>query len=459
MIRKILIANRGEIALRIVRACRELGIQTLAVYSEADEQSLHVQLADEAICIGPAPSNESYLRADRILSAAEIADVDAIHPGYGFLSENAEFAEQCESCNITFIGPRSDTIRKMGDKARARETMEKAKVPIIPGSEGAIRDEKDALKVAQKIGFPVIIKAVSGGGGRGMRIASNAVSFTREFQSARLEAQKAFGDGSLYVEKYLENPRHIEFQIMADKHGNIVHLGERDCSVQRRHQKVIEEAPSPFLDKALRNRMGKAAIKAAEACDYVNAGTIEFLVDAKGNFYFIEMNTRIQVEHGVTEEATGVDLIKEQIQVASGNRLSFAQKDVVLSKHAIECRICAENPARNFIPSPGTIDLYYAPGGHGVRVDSHAYGGYTVSPHYDSMICKLITYGRTRKIAMDRMYRALSEYLIRGIDTNIEFVKAVVLDPAFRQGEATTSYVEEFLARAPKDLFDSDKTE
>ena len=456
MIRKILIANRGEIALRIVRACRELGIQTLAVYSEADEQSLHVQLADEAICIGPAPSAESYLRADRILSAAEVADVDAIHPGYGFLSENADFAEQCESCNITFIGPRAETIRRMGDKANAREAMKLAKVPIIPGSEGAIGDEEMALKVAKEIEFPVIIKAVSGGGGRGMRIAHNAVSFSREFQSARLEAQKAFGDGSLYVEKYLENPRHIEFQIMADKHGNIVHLGERDCSVQRRHQKVIEEAPSPFLDKTLRNRMGKAAIKAAEACDYVNAGTIEFLVDSKGHFYFIEMNTRIQVEHGVTEEATGVDLIKEQIQVASGNRLSFSQKEIVLGKHAIECRICAENPSKNFIPSPGTIGLYYAPGGHGVRVDSHVYGGYTVSPHYDSMICKLITYGRTRKIAMDRMYRALSEYLIRGIDTNVEFVKAVVLDPAFRQGEATTSYVEEFLARVPKDLFETD---
>ena len=456
MIRKILIANRGEIALRIVRACRELGIQTLAVYSEADEQSLHVQLADEAICIGPAPSAESYLRADRILSAAEVADVDAIHPGYGFLSENADFAEQCESCNITFIGPRAETIRRMGDKANAREAMKLAKVPIIPGSEGAIGDEAMALKVAKEIEFPVIIKAVSGGGGRGMRIAHNAVSFSREFQSARLEAQKAFGDGSLYVEKYLENPRHIEFQIMADKHGNIVHLGERDCSVQRRHQKVIEEAPSPFLDKTLRNRMGKAAIKAAEACDYVNAGTIEFLVDSKGHFYFIEMNTRIQVEHGVTEEATGVDLIKEQIQVASGNRLSFSQKEIVLGKHAIECRICAENPSKNFIPSPGTIGLYYAPGGHGVRVDSHVYGGYTVSPHYDSMICKLITYGRTRKIAMDRMYRALSEYLIRGIDTNVEFVKAVVLDPAFRQGEATTSYVEEFLARVPKDLFETD---
>ncbi len=455
MIRKILIANRGEIALRIVRACRELGIQTLAVYSEADEQSLHVQLADEAICIGPASGAESYLRADRILSAAEIADVDAIHPGYGFLSENAEFAEQCESCNITFIGPRAETIAKMGDKAIARETVAKAGVPIIPGSDGPIENEKEAIRVAQKIGFPVIIKAVAGGGGRGMRIAHNSVSFAKEFQSARLEATKAFGNGSLYVEKYLENPRHIEFQVLADKHGNAIHLGERDCSVQRRHQKVIEEAPSPFLDKNLRARMGKAALKATSAANYVNAGTIEFLVDSKGNFYFIEMNTRIQVEHAVTEEVTGVDLIKEQIQVASGNRLSLSQKDIVLSKHAIECRICAENPSRNFAPSPGTIGLYYAPGGHGVRVDSHVYGGYTVSPYYDSMICKLIAYGRTRKIALDRMYRALSEYIIRGIDTNIEFLKAVILDPGFRQGEATTSYVEEFLSRAPKDVFQS----
>lgn len=459
MIKKILIANRGEIALRIVRACRELGIQTLAVYSEADEQSLHVQLADEAICIGPAAGAESYLRADRILSAAEIADVDAIHPGYGFLSENAEFAEQCESCNITFIGPRSDTISKMGDKAVARETVANAGVPIIPGSDGPIEDESQAIKIAQKIGFPVIIKAVAGGGGRGMRIAHNAVSFAKEFQSARLEATKAFGNGSLYVEKYLENPRHIEFQVLADMHGNAIHLGERDCSVQRRHQKVIEEAPSPFLDKNLRNRMGKAALKAVSAVNYVNAGTIEFLVDAKGNFYFIEMNTRIQVEHAVTEEATGVDLIKEQIQIASGNRLSISQKDVVLAKHAIECRICAENPSRNFAPSPGTIGLYYAPGGHGVRVDSHVYGGYTVSPYYDSMICKLIAHGRTRKIALDRMYRALSEYIIRGIDTNIEFLKAVILDPGFRQGEATTSYVEEFLSRAPKEVFQNSSKE
>jgi len=454
MISKVLIANRGEISLRIARACRELGIRTLAVYSEADEQSLHVQLADEAICIGPASSAESYLRGDRIMSAAEVADVDAIHPGYGFLSENADFAEQCEACNILFIGPRSETIRKMGDKALARETVSKAGVPIIPGSDGPVENEKEALRVAKRIGFPVIIKAVSGGGGRGMRIAHNAVSFTKEFLTAKMEAEKAFGDGTMYVEKYLESPRHIEFQILADKHGKILHLGERDCSVQRRHQKVIEEAPSPFLDKALRNRMGKIAVKAAEAAEYENAGTIEFLVDAKGNFYFIEMNTRIQVEHGVTEEATGIDLIKEQIQIADGQRLGFDQKDVILSKHAIECRICAENPAANFTPSPGEISLYYPPGGHGVRVDSHVYGGYKVSPHYDSMIGKLMTYGRTRKIALDRMYRALSEYLIRGIHTNVGLCKSIVVDPSFRQGEATTSYVEEFLNRAPKELFE-----
>jgi acetyl-CoA carboxylase biotin carboxylase subunit len=343
---------------------------------------------------------------------------------------------------------------KMGDKSKARETVAKAGVPIIPGSDGPLENEHVATKVAQKIGFPVIIKAVAGGGGRGMRIAHNAVTFAKEFQSARLEAVKAFGNGELYIEKYLESPRHIEFQVLADMHGNMVHLGERDCSVQRRHQKVIEESPSPFLDKNLRNRMGKAAIKATQAADYVNAGTIEFLVDAKGNFYFIEMNTRIQVEHAVTEEATGIDLIKEQIQIASGNRLGFAQKDISLTKHAIECRVCAENPAKGFIPSPGEIGLYSAPGGHGVRVDSHVYGGYIVSPYYDSMISKVITYGRTRKIALDRMYRALSEYLIRGIDTNVDFLKAVLMDPAFRQGEATTSFIEEFLARVPKDFLD-----
>ncbi len=452
MFQKILIANRGEIALRVIRACRELGIKAVAVYSEADEQSLHVQLADHAICIGPAPSAQSYLKADRIISAAEVANVDAIHPGYGFLSEKARFAEQCEACNITFIGPSSKSIAMMGDKAVAKETVKKAKVPIVPGSEGTVADEKEGLKIAQKIGFPVIIKAVAGGGGKGMRRVYNAMTFAKEFNSARMEAEKAFGNGDVYVEKYIEEPRHIEFQILADKYGNTIHLGERDCSVQRRHQKLIEEAPSPFLTKDLRKKMGEAAVKAAQACGYVNAGTIEFLVDKNGNFYFIEMNTRIQVEHAVTEEVTGIDLIKEQILIAAGEKLRYKQGDITFNRHAIECRINAEDPARNFAPQPGEIKLYYAPGGHGVRVDSHAYGGYKVPPHYDSMIGKLITYGRTRDIALDRMNRALSEYIIRGIKTTIPFSKAVIQDPVFRAGHATTNFVEEFIARSPKDM-------
>ncbi len=453
MIQKLLIANRGEIALRIVRACRELGVKTLAVYSEADEQSLHVQLADEAICIGPAASSQSYLKADRIISAAEVADVDAIHPGYGFLSENADFAEQCESCNIKFVGPRSETIRQMGDKAMAKEVARKSKAPVIPGSEGAITSEAEALKIAKSIGFPVIIKAVAGGGGKGMRLAHNAVAFSREFEMARIEAEKAFGNGSVYVEKFIEDPRHIEFQLMADGHGKIVHLGERDCSVQRRYQKLIEEAPSPFLDKKLRDKMGKAAIRIAERCGYQGAGTIEFLVDKHGDFYFIEMNTRIQVEHGVTEEVTGLDLVKQQILVAGGEHMPWEQKDIQFTRHAIECRINAEDPARNFAPCPGTIDLYYPPGGHGVRIDSHIYGGYTVPSHYDSMVSKLITYAQTREMAIDRMYRALNEYLIRGIKTSIPFCAAIMKDPVFRSGAATTRYIEDFMARTPKDLF------
>jgi acetyl-CoA carboxylase biotin carboxylase subunit len=453
MIQKILIANRGEIALRIVRACRELGIKTLAVYSEADIQSLHVQLADEAICIGGPKSADSYMRADRIISAAEIADVDAIHPGYGFLSENSKFAEQCESCNIRFIGPKSQTIKIMGDKAVARNTVKKAGVPTVPGSDGPIDSESEATKVARKIGYPVIIKAVAGGGGRGMRIAHNDVSFAKEYHVARAEAEKAFNNASVYLEKYIQNPRHIEFQILADSHGKVLHLGERDCSVQRRHQKLIEESPSPFLNSDLRKRMGKAAIRAATSAEYENAGTIEFIVDSKGEFYFIEMNTRIQVEHPVTEEVTGVDLIKEQIRIASGEKLGFDQKDIEFRGHAIECRINAEDPARNFTPSPGTIGLYYAPGGHGVRVDSHVYSGYTIPPYYDSMIGKLIAHGDNRKMALERMYRALSEYLIRGIKTTIPLHKAILSDPVFIAGKATTGYLEEFLSRTPPDLF------
>jgi acetyl-CoA carboxylase biotin carboxylase subunit len=453
MIQKILIANRGEIALRIVRACRELGIKTLAVYSEADVQSLHVQLADEAICIGGPRSADSYMRADRIISAAEIADVDAIHPGYGFLSENAKFAEQCESCNIRFIGPKSHTIKIMGDKAVARQTVQKVGVPTVPGSDGPIDSESEATKVARKIGYPIIIKAVAGGGGRGMRIAHNDVSFAKEYHVARAEAEKTFNNASVYIEKYIQNPRHIEFQILADGHGNVIHLGERDCSVQRRHQKLIEESPSPFLTPDLRKKMGKAAVRAAAAAEYENAGTIEFIVDSKGEFYFIEMNTRIQVEHPVTEEVTGIDLIKEQIRIASGEKLNLDQKDVEFRGHAIECRINAEDPARSFTPSPGTIGLYYAPGGHGVRVDSHVSSGYTIPPYYDSLIGKLIAHGDNRKMALERMYRALSEYLIRGIKTTIPLHKAILSDPVFIAGKATTGYLEEFLSRTPPDLF------
>jgi acetyl-CoA carboxylase biotin carboxylase subunit len=453
MIQKILIANRGEIALRIVRACRELGIKTLAVYSEADVQSLHVQLADEAICIGGPKSSDSYMRADRIISAAEIADVDAIHPGYGFLSENSKFAEQCESCNIKFIGPKSQSIKIMGDKAVARDTVRKAGVPTVPGSDGPIDSEGEAVKIARKIGYPIIIKAVAGGGGRGMRIAHNDVSFAKEYHVARAEAEKTFGNGCVYIEKYIQSPRHIEFQILADSHGKVLHLGERDCSVQRRHQKLIEESPSPFLTSDLRKRMGKAAVRAAEAAEYENAGTIEFIVDAHGEFYFIEMNTRIQVEHPVTEEVTGIDLIKEQIRIASGEKLNFDQKDIEFRGHAIECRINAEDPARNFTPSPGTIGLYYTPGGHGVRVDSHVYSGYTIPPYYDSMIGKLIAHGDNRQTALERMYRALSEYLIRGIKTTIPLHKAILSDPIFIAGKATTAYLEEFLSRTPPDLF------
>ena len=455
MIRKVLIANRGEIALRIIRACRELGIKTVAVYSDSDENSLHVQLADEAVRIGASAGQESYLRVDRILSAAQITNVDAIHPGYGFLSENALFAEQCERCNIKFIGPKSNTIRQMGDKAIARDTVQKFKVPTVPGSDGTVENESEGLKCAKEIGFPVIIKAVAGGGGRGMRVAHNAVSFGKEFETAKAEAEKSFGNGEIYIEKFIEAPRHIEFQILADEHGKVIHLGERDCSVQRRHQKIIEEAPSPFLTPELRKTMGKAAIKAAQATEYQNAGTVEFIVDRKKNFYFIEMNTRIQVEHGVTEEVTGIDLIKEQLSIANGEKLGFDQRSVKFQRHSIECRICAEDPVNNFRPSPGEIDLYYPPGGHGIRVDSHVYSGYVISPYYDSMISKLISFGRNRTLALNRMERALGEYIVKGkhIRTNIPFCRAIIKDPIFREGKATTRYVEDMLSRTPKEMF------
>ncbi len=453
MIKKLLIANRGEIALRIVRACNELGIKTLAVYSEADEQSLHVQLADEAICIGTAPSNQSYLKGDRIIAAAEIADVDAIHPGYGFLAENADFTEQCEKCNIKFVGPSSHAIINFGNKAKARERAVKAKIPVIPGSDGTVDNEATASKVAEEIGFPVIIKAVAGGGGKGMRTAHNSIALKKEYHSARSEAEAAFGNGAVYIEKFLQAPRHIEIQVLGDQHGNVIHLGERDCSVQRRHQKVIEEAPSPFINEETRKKIGEDAVKLAKSVNYEGAGTIEFLMDEDQNYYFIEMNTRIQVEHGVTEEVTGVDLVKEQLLIASGKKLGYKQKDIQFLRHAIECRVCAEDPSRNFAPCPGLIDLYYSPGGHGVRIDSHVYGGYTIPPYYDSMIAKVIASGKTRELALDRMDRALGEYIIRGVKTNLSFSRAIIRDPYFREGKATTKYVEDFFERVPKDLY------
>jgi acetyl-CoA carboxylase biotin carboxylase subunit len=447
MIRKVLIANRGEIALRVVRACRELGIKTLAVYSEVDEQSLHVQLADEAICIGPAPAIQSYLKTDRILSAAELGDADAIHPGYGFLAENPTFAEQCEACNIKFIGPSSNTIRKMGDKVLARQVAIRANVPTVPGSEDTILDEKIGLKVANAIGYPVIIKAAAGGGGRGMRVVHSAVAFPKEFRMAQMEAEKAFNNGAVYVEKYIEEPHHIEFQILGDRYGHIVHLGERDCSLQRKYQKLIEEAPATFLNNTLRAKMSKAAVKLAKACDYEGAGTLEFLVDKYGNFYFIEMNTRIQVEHTVTEEAMGVDLVKWQLRIANGEHLTLEQKNIQCRRHAIECRINAEDSEKNFVPCPGNIDLYYVPGGYGVRVDSHVYGGYDIPPYYDSMVGKLIVSADTREEAIERMHRALNEYIIRGIKTTIPLCKKIMLDPSFRTGKVTTKYVETFFSR------------
>lgn len=442
MFQKVLIANRGEIALRVIRACKELGVKTLAVYSEADVDSLHVQLADEAICIGPAPSASSYLKIDRIISAAEIGNVDAIHPGYGFMAENAHFAEVCGSCNIKFIGPRPAAIRAMGDKNIARETARKAGVPVTPGSDGLVESEAEALKIAKKIGYPVMIKAVAGGGGKGMRPAYNDVSLVQGFHGARMEAEKAFGNPGVYIEKLIENPHHIEFQVMADQHGRVVHIGERDCSIQRRNQKIIEESPSPLITEELRKRMGEAAVKLAEAVQYEGAGTLEFLVDDKGNFYFMEMNTRIQVEHTITEEAYGVDLVKEQIRVAAGEALFPTIRDPKLQYHAIQCRINAEDPFNGFQPSPGKIELYYSPGGRGVRIDSHAYSGYTVPPHYDSMIGKVITIGSKRINAINRMRRALSEYIVRGIKTTIPFQETIMRHPDFVQGKYNTGFVE-----------------
>ena len=445
MFEKILIANRGEIALRVIRACKELGIRTLAVYSDADVDSLHVQLADESICIGAAPSSESYLKIDRIMSAAEVGDVDAIHPGYGFLAENAHFAEVCESCNIRFIGPPIGAMRAMGDKNVAREHARKSGVPLMPGSDGIVSEEEDALKVAKKVGYPIMIKAVAGGGGRGMRAAHNDASFLPSFHAARMEAEKAFGNGDVYIEKLITNPHHIEFQIMGDSHGHVVHLGERDCSIQRRNQKVIEECPSPLMSDSLRKKMGHAAVKLAESVGYQNAGTIEFLVDNDGHFYFLEMNCRIQVEHTITEEVYGCDLVKEQIRIAAGEHLSPHVAKASPRSHAIQCRINAEDPAHGFQASPGKIQFYYAPGGRGVRIDSHAYTGYVVPPYYDSMIAKLITIGASRDSAIDRMRRALDEYYITGIRTTVGFHAAIMRSKEFREGKYDTGFVERLM--------------
>lgn len=442
MFQKILIANRGEIALRIIRACRELGIKSVAVFSEADRDSLHTMLADEAICIGPAPSTKSYLDMSRILSAALAIGADAIHPGFGFLSENAKFAKHCDECNIKFIGPSSDIISMMGDKAAARNTMIKAGVPVVPGMEGAVVDVEEAEKIAQEIGFPLMIKAAAGGGGKGMRISYGIEDFREKFITAQQESIKGFSDDSMYMEKYIEKPRHIEFQILADEHGNVVHLGERDCSIQRRHQKVIEEAPSIAIDEKLRKSMGEAAIKAAKACSYINAGTIEFLLDKDKNFYFMEMNTRIQVEHPVTELVTGVDLIKAQINIAAGKPLGLKQEDIVIRGHAIECRINAENPKFNFRPSPGTIKNLHLANGNGVRVDSHIYVGYKIPPNYDSMLLKLIVYAKDRDEAIAKMRSALGEMVIEGVDTNIDFDYEIINHEAYKNGDTDTHFIE-----------------
>jgi len=446
MFEKVLIANRGEIALRVIRACKELGIRTLAVYSDADVDSLHVQLADEAICIGAAPSSESYLKVERIMSAAEIGDVDAIHPGYGFLAENAHFAEVAESCKIKFIGPPWQVIQKMGDKNMARSCARKAGVPVTPGSDGVVENDKEAARLAKKIGYPVMIKAVAGGGGRGMRAAHNESSLITGFHSARMEAEKAFGNADVYVEKLIVNPHHIEFQIVADSHGRLIHLGERDCSIQRRNQKVIEECPSPIMTPGLRKKMGNAAVKLAKSVDYENTGTIEFLVDDQGHFYFMEMNTRLQVEHTITEEVYACDLVKEQIRIAAGEPLSKHVLHAQPRLHAIQCRINAEDPENNFQPSPGRIKFYYAPGGRGVRIDSHAYTGYVVPPYYDSLIGKIITVGATRDSTIDRMRRALDEYYVTGIKTTVPFHAAIMRSGEFRDGKYDTGFVERMMS-------------
>lgn len=445
MFQKVLVANRGEIALRVIRACKELGLATVAIYSEADRESLHVRYADEAICVGPAPSSRSYLNIPNIISAASLTGVDAIHPGYGFLSENAHFVEICETHGIKFIGPNSTAIEQMGEKATAKQTMKAAQVPVIPGSDGAVPDEKTAMEVAEAIGYPVIIKASAGGGGRGIRAVFEPSELVNAFRTASMEAEAAFGNGQIYMEKLIEEPRHIEVQILMDEYGNGVYLGERDCSMQRRRQKVLEESPSPVVTPAMRREIGEAALKGAKSVNYSSAGTVEFLLDKHGKFYFMEMNTRIQVEHPVTEMVTGLDLIKEQIRIAAGEKLTLRQEDVKIQGHAIECRINAEDPSKNFMPSPGHIQFYQPPGGPGIRVDGCAYSGYTIPPFYDSMVAKLIAWGADREEAIARMTRALEEFEIFGIHTTIPFHQEVMANPYFRRGEVTTKFIEEHI--------------
>ena len=443
MMRKVLVANRGEIALRVMRACRELGIETVAVHSTADAEALHVKFADESVCIGEPLAAASYLNVPRLVAATEITGADAVHPGYGFLAENAEFAEIVGSCDIKWIGPAPGIITRMGDKDRARRTAVEAGVPVVPGSDGICATVEDAARVAAEIGYPVMLKAVAGGGGKGMRPAMNETELRRAFPMASAEAAAAFRNGSLYVEKLILRPRHVEIQVLADEHGNVVHLGERDCSVQRRHQKLIEESPSPAVDDALRKRMGDAAVTLCHHVGYTSAGTVEFLLDQDGSFYFMEMNTRIQVEHPVTEMVTGIDLVKEQLRVAAGERLSFSQSDVQLRGHAIECRINAEDPRRDFAPSPGRITMFHPPGGPGVRLDTHIYSDYVVGPHYDSLLAKLICHGVDRTEAIARMHRALGEIVVEGLPTSIDLHRAVLTDPVFVRGEATTRYLDD----------------
>lgn len=444
MIKKVLIANRGEIALRVIRACKELNIYTVAIYSIADSLSLHVRFADEAVCIGPATSKDSYLKQSQIISAAEITNADAIHPGYGFLAENADFAQMCTDNEIFFIGPQHDVIRKMGDKAQARRTMQSEGITVIPGSEFIVTDIREARKIADQIGYPVLLKASAGGGGRGMRIVRQPSELENAFSTARVEAEKAFGNPDLYLEKFFEEARHIEVQIIGDNFGNIVHLGERECSIQRRHQKLIEESPSPVVDQKTRDEIGAIAVRAAEAVNYRSAGTVEFLLDNDGNYYFMEMNTRIQVEHPVTEMVTGIDLIKEQISLAGDKKMPTWLKKFKLRGHAIECRINAENPCKDFMPSPGKISSFHSPGGPGTRIDTHVYAGYKIPPDYDSLLAKLITHGKDRKEALLRMERALEETIVEGIQTTIPFHQAILRHEKFRSGDFHTNFLNSF---------------